>query len=58
MSSSLSNKVQKVLDESTSAEDGPVGMVFGAIDKSGNVLVKAASGESKKGSGEQMETDS
>ena len=36
--------VQQVLDRAINSENGPAGLVFASIDKTGKVLASAASG--------------
>lgn len=55
--SNLEQKVQQRLDQATSEKDGVVGAVFAAVDRTGKVLVHAASGEAEKGSGRPMKLD-
>lgn len=47
MSSTLA--VNQLLHSVVSAENGPAGIVFGAIDKHGNVLCRSAAGVRKLG---------
>lgn len=42
--SSAQEKVQKILDDACSQENGPPGLVFGMMDKKGNWLAKSAAG--------------
>jgi len=49
---------QKALDAATEKDNGPVGMVFGAIDKNGKLLANVASGKRSKDSAVPMSTDS
>lgn len=38
----LSSKCQAILDKATHADNGPAGLVFGAVDRTGKVLVEIA----------------
>jgi hypothetical protein len=42
---SVEEEVRQVLEATVTAENGPVGLVYGAMDKTGKVLVKEAFGK-------------
>jgi hypothetical protein len=52
--SDLQQRVQTVLDNAVKSPQGPVGLVFGAIDKNGRVLVNESAGLRSLAHGEKV----
>lgn len=51
---SLSQEVRSILDAATSAENGPAGLVFGAMDHTGRFIVAEASGKRSLASDQEV----
>ncbi|EJD40398.1 beta-lactamase/transpeptidase-like protein [Auricularia subglabra TFB-10046 SS5] len=56
--SSLSSRVLEILRTAVSEQNGPVGLVYAAINKHGEIIVEEAAGHRALGSEELMTTDS
>lgn len=54
----LQAQVESILSAAVTAPHGPAGIVFGAIDRAGKMLVQSAAGVKELGKEGQMSTDS
>lgn len=54
---SLATEIKSILEKAVAASNGPVGLVYGAVDATGALLVCEAAGYRELGSSEPMKTD-
>ncbi|EJD40363.1 beta-lactamase/transpeptidase-like protein [Auricularia subglabra TFB-10046 SS5] len=55
--SSIGAEIKKILDDAVRAPNAPPGLVFGAVDRQGQVLVAEAAGKVRLGEDKPMTTD-